>query len=156
MSERVWMAAGLGAVTGSRSMLGLATLANELSGRRRLPADAGTPEEWLADGRVARLLGALAVGELLADKVPVLPDRIGPGPLAGRVGMGALVGAVATGAGRRALGAAAGVAGAVVGAHLAWLLRREAGRATLLPDPALGLAEDAAAVAAARELAARR
>lgn len=151
-------AAGLGAVTGLRSFTGAALLAHEVSGRGRLEGwrtrHGSRLERWLAEPTVARTLEVLAIGELLGDKLPGVPARVAPGPLLGRVVIGALLGAIVVDEDRRAAGAMAGAAGALAGAVAGWWLRREAGRATFLPDPALAVAEDAVAVAAARELVA--
>lgn len=147
---------GLGAVTGLRSFTGAAFLARELSGRngagRWSRRRASRLERWLREPAVSRSLQVMAAGELLADKMPGMPDRIAPGPLAGRAVIGAVLGAVVVDEDRRPAGAVAGAAGAVAATFAAWWLRGEAARATLLPDPALAVAEDAVAVAAAREL----
>jgi len=64
---------------------------------------------------------ALALGELVADKLPFIPNRTSPGPLFGRVVLGALSGSAlcaATGfslAAGAILGAAGGAAGAFAG-----------------------------------------
>lgn len=151
--EQLGTAAGLGAVTGMRSLMGLAMVSRELSDRRRLPRHAGRLEEWLAEDLVAVALSGLALGELVVDKVPGVPDRVNPGSLLGRGVVGGLLGAIAAGADDRALGTAVGVAAALGASFAAWFVRREVSRVTLLPDAALALAEDAVAVAAARELA---
>ncbi|MFW5951571.1 MAG: DUF4126 domain-containing protein [Gemmatimonadota bacterium] len=153
MNEKLVTAAGLGTVTGLRSMTGLAMVSRELSDRRRLPRGASRLEEWLAEDLVAVTLSALALGEIVADKLPGVPDRIAPGALFGRGLIGGLVGAIAAGADHRAAGAAIGTAAAVCAAYLGWFLRQEAGRATMLPDAAVALVEDAVALASARELA---
>lgn len=150
--EQLGTAAGLGAVTGMRSMMGLAMASRELSDRRRLPRSAGRLEEWLAEDLVAITLSALALGELVVDKVPGVPDRVNPGALLGRGVIGGLVGALAGGPDDRALGAVVGVASALGGSFVAWFVRREVARLTLLPDAALALTEDAVAITAAREL----
>lgn len=50
---------------------------------KRLP---GTPvAEFLARKPVRSLLQMMALGEMMADKLPSIPDRIEPGPLVGRV-----------------------------------------------------------------------
>lgn len=154
MNQKLWTAAGLGAVSGLRTLTGVASVSRELAGRRRLPRSASRLEAWLADDLVAAAVTGLALGELVADKLPGLPDRVAPGPLFGRATVGGVLGALAAGADHRAAGAVAGMAGAVAGAYLGWFLRREAARVTLLPDPAIALVEDAVAVTAGRELAA--
>jgi uncharacterized membrane protein len=152
-SDRLGVAAGLGAVAGLRSMTPLAMVSRELADRRSLPRGASALEEWLARDLVAIALTGLALGELAADKLPGIPDRISPGPLFGRAMVGGILGAIAVDDDDRPLGILVGVAAAAVGAYLGWFLRREAGRVTMLPDAALALGEDALAVAASRELA---
>ena len=157
MNGSLGAAAGLGAVTGLRSFTPVALVARELSSRD--PASwwrsrrASRLERWLSEPMVARTLQLLAVGELIGDKMPGTPDRISAGPLAGRAVFGALLGALVAGEDRRAAGATLGALAAVAGAFTGWWLRREAGRATMLPDAALAIAEDAVAVAAAGEMA---
>lgn len=142
----------LGGVTGLRSLTPLAMVSRELSDRRRLPRHASRLEEWLARDTVAITLSALALGEIVADKLPGLPDRISPGPLFGRGLLGGVLGAIAAGPDDRALGALIGTAAAVAGAYKGWFLRRETVRATMLPDAAVAIAEDAFAIAATREV----
>jgi uncharacterized membrane protein len=146
------MAAGLGFATGMRSMTPIAMLSRELSDRRRLPRHASLLEEWLARDMVAVTLSALALGEIVADKLPGIPARVSPGPLIGRNVLGGVVGALVAGEDDRALGAVVGAAAALVGAYAGWFLRREAVRATMLPDAALAVGEDALAVAASYEI----
>lgn len=151
MSQRLLAAAGLGAVTGMRSMTGLAMAAHELSDRPAGEIDG--LRRWLASDPVAIALSALAIGELVADKMPEIPDRIDPGPLAGRGVMGALVGAIAGGEEYWIAGAVVGAVAAVTAAWVGWSVRKEAGWATGLPDPVIAVAEDAVAIAGAREAA---
>jgi uncharacterized membrane protein len=150
MNRSLATAAGLGAVTGMRSMQALAWVSRDLS--RRLPRKANRLERWLAAHPVSLGLSAFALGELVADKLPVAPDRVRPGPLLGRAVLGACVGAVAAPRGRELAGAAVGATAATAAAAAAWYLRREAQRATRLPDPVFGMVEDAVAAALAREL----
>src|ERR671922_1812342 len=82
----------LGAVAGMRSQLPIALLGLE-SARGRFDPGRSWPARRLArPGGVAAAVLA-AVGELVADKLPVTPDRTRPGPFAGRVASGTLVGA---------------------------------------------------------------
>lgn len=152
MTHWIGTAAGLGAVSGMRSMTGLAMLSRELADRRRLPRNASQLQKWLADDTVAVTLSALALGEMVADKLPGIPDRISPGPLFGRALVGGIVGAAVADADQRPAGVLVGAAAAIAASWTAWFLRREAHRATMLPDAALALAEDAMAVTAAREV----
>ena len=153
MNGSLGVAAGLGAVTGLRSMLALAWVSRELHGRRRRYRRPRRLESWLGDAVVSRALTALAAGELIADKLPAVPERIQPGSLVGRQAIGALLGAVAAGQDCRWAGAAVGASAALAGSVLGYWLRREAVRATLLPDAAIALVEDAITLAATRELA---
>jgi uncharacterized membrane protein len=130
-------AAVLGAAAGARSVTPLAALAASA------PPAGGPGNAWLRWTRLA--LGAAAVGELVADKLPTTPSRLAAAPLAGRVVFGALAGGAY--ARRRGAGvvlpALVGAAAALGASHAgAWWRRRASG------VPA-ALAEDTAAVALA-------
>lgn len=151
MTRSLMTAAGLGAVSGLRSMQALAWVSRSLAGQP--PArGAGPLERLLSHDLVAGALATAAAGELAVDKHPSAPDRIHPTALLGRVAAGAAVGSVAAGRDQQLLGAVAGAGCAVAAAYAGWFLRREAGRVDLLPDMAMALAEDALAVALARRL----
>lgn len=152
MTRSLGTAAGLGAVSGLRSMQGLAWISRALAGRR--PArGAGRVERLLSYDLVASALALAAAGELAFDKHPSAPDRTQASALLGRAAAGAAVGSVAAGRNRQLLGALTGAACALAGTYAGWFLRREAGRVTQLPDIALALAEDALAVSLAKRLA---
>ena len=108
---------GLSAISGSRSVLGPALV---LAERRRAGA-------WRT------LVYALAAAELIADKLPVTPDRTGRGPLLVRCASGAWVGATRAEGGRGAkaatalFGAIAALASAFVGHRLRRGLNRVMG-----------------------------
>jgi len=124
------MAWGLGALSGSRSMLGPAVVA-----RSALPLPA------------RRVLSLLAAGELAADKSPRIPARTSALPLAGRIVMGAA--AAATFAKRKRLQAAlAGAAGALASTYACFYLRRFATNQLRIPNVVAGVVEDAAALSA--------
>jgi uncharacterized membrane protein len=123
----------LGAVTGMRSMAGIAALRSRRGG-------------------AATSIAALAaVGEFVADKTPFVGNRIDALPLAGRVIIGAGIGAfVAREEGQDALvGGLLGAATAVVAAHLAYHGRKR------LPLSAVtgGLVEDSLVLAIASRYA---
>lgn len=140
-------ALGLGVTAGMRSQIPFALLAlkvNRGGGRRRL-----SPVLNLLRRRGVPIgLGLSAVGEAVGDKLPFAPSRLSPGPLVGRIGFGAAAGAaVAHGVGGPTwIGSAAGASGAVAGALLGYTGRVQIGQASGLPDPALGVVEDAIAV----------
>ena len=95
------------------------------------------------------ILTVLAIGELIADKLPKVPSRKTPGPFIARIVVGALCGA-ALGASRQALmggllGALGGVAGTLGGYEFrARLVRAIGGR-----DLPIALLEDAVAIGGA-------
>lgn len=129
-------AALLGTAAGLRSMSPVAALA--LHGR-------------LGDGRLARVAPLLALGELVADKLPFVPARTAPGPLLGRAASGALAGHLRGGPQTAAVGAALAVVASYGGQHTRQWLGRRSGR----PDRQIALLEDALALVLAG-LAARR
>jgi uncharacterized membrane protein len=123
----------LGALTGMRSMAGLATLA-------------------LPHPGVARPVMALAAaGEMIADKTPFVGDRVDALPLAGRAFMGALVGLLIAREDDQNvwLGVMAGSASALAATHLAYQARKR------LPASSLagGLIEDSLVIAIASRYA---
>ena len=144
-------AAALGWVAGMRSATPPALLARafgqrsvvqHLRDRRRQPARA------LAARRAAPLLAVAALGEMLADKLPIMPDRTSPPVLAGRVVSGAVAGAALAVARRQPLAVPAlvGAAGAVVSSYAMMALRRRVGERLAVPDTAVALAEDGLAL----------
>src|SRR5947209_19891065 len=91
-------AAGIGAVSGLRSMSGPAIVAEAAS--RNIVRLKKTPLAWLASDRAARISAVLAVGEMVADKLPIIPDRIKPPSLAWRAAAGAFSAYAICGKGR--------------------------------------------------------
>lgn len=151
MSYRLLAAAGLGAATGLRTMTGLAVASRELAGEP--VGDGDRLRRWLGRDTTSIVLSALAIGELAVDKLPDVPDRVKPAPLAARGVIGALVGAVAGGEDDWIAGALLGGAAALAAAWIGFSVRKEAGWATGLPDPVVALGEDAVAVVGARQAA---
>jgi uncharacterized membrane protein len=114
------------------------------AGRGDFAADATGPLALLRT-RAARLAcAAAAIGELIADKTPFVPDRIDPGPFAGRLIFGGLTGAVfARGNSASApLGLALGATAAGLGAIAGYRSRMSLDRATGLPDVVWAVTED--------------
>lgn len=149
----LWPVVALGALAGLRSMLPLALVSRRLAARRPRPAGVRA----LLGSRPATVgLTVAAVGELLADKTPLVPARTQPLPLAGRLLAGAAVASAARGPAASAAGAAlAGVLGALAGSFAGLHLRRAGGRLLGRDWPA-ALAEDALCLLATRALLARR
>lgn len=140
------LAFGIGLVTGLRSMTGPALVC--------WAAHLG----WLnlEDARLAFMestvatygFSAMALGELVADKLPFVPNRTSPGPLFGRVVLGALSGAaICVAAGQSSVsGAIFGGAGGVIGAFAGYRARAGLVKKSRLPDWVVALAEDIVAV----------
>jgi uncharacterized membrane protein len=128
----------LGAVSGMRSMLGLALLA-WLGG-----PDLG----WLSKLWVRLLLLLAAAGEIVGDKLPTTPSRLAPAPFIARVVLGGVCGALLMLRGQSTLwvgiglGALSAAGGAVVGNKVRGFL----GRKTGWPDPWFGAVEDVMAI----------
>jgi uncharacterized membrane protein len=123
------LAYGIGAVSGSRSMLGPA-----LVGTRALPA--------AAEG----VLAAMSVAEMVVDKSAGIPARTAPLPLAGRALTGALAAAGYARPGRRLASALLGAAGAITAAYAFYHLRRLATERFGVSNSVAGLVEDATAI----------
>jgi uncharacterized membrane protein len=134
-------AAALGAATGSRSTAGIAAVA--LTARRD---DPGALASRLGGRTGGALTAVAAAGELVLDKLPVVPSRLAPQGLAPRIAFGA----TAAGAVARRDGHDSGLPGLVgaasaVGNALLWVRLREAGRRRFGTDRPGAFAEDALA-----------
>ena len=108
---------------------------------------------WLAflgSAATPYILTVLAIGELIADKLPKTPSRKAPPGFMGRVVSGAVCGA-ALGATSQALigGLLAGVLGAVAGTLGGYEFRARLVRATGGKDLPIALLEDAIAIGGA-------
>ncbi len=99
--------------------------------------------------RISLIVFSLAaLGELVADKLPFIPGRTQPGPLAVRAVFGAMCGGALcySGGGSVVVGAILGALGAVAGAFAGYTYRRLLSRGATLPDFLLALLEDLVAV----------
>lgn len=94
---------------------------------------------------VSRLLTMAAAGEAVADKTPVVPPRTSGPSVGARVLSGAVCGRVLAGTS----GVVPGALGALAGTFGAYRARAALGMATGVPDPLLGVAEDALALTVA-------
>jgi uncharacterized membrane protein len=140
-------AALLGVLGGSRSATPLAVLAlnHDVQEAR------GRWQRWrLFRSPVGRgALVAAGVGELVGDKLPATPSRVGAGPLFGRAVSGAVAGIAMAGTGRRGTpvaAALAGASGALVGSWLFYRARKAVVEKTGVPDVVVALVEDAVAI----------
>lgn len=91
---------------------------------------------------------ALALVELVADKLPKTPSRKAPGPLAVRFLLGGLSGAAICAAAGQSLivGAVLGALGGIVGAFVGYAARTGLVKALKVPDLVIALLEDAVAI----------
>jgi uncharacterized membrane protein len=115
----------LAAATGARTMTGLAATARSVAAREPDAAQL-QPARFVSSRSVAGATAALGMIELLADKLPGIPNRTDALPLLGRAAAGALIGAsiAASGQRDRAAGAAVGAVVALLSAHLSFRARR--------------------------------
>ena len=141
----------LGIATGHRSQIANGMLALHHDDAPRRAGWRNWPVFRNPWGRKALI--ASSAGELVADKLPVVPSRLEPPTLMGRLAFGGLAGAAigSEGAGRRSViqGAILGATGALIGNYSGYHTRKAIVDATGLPDPAVALAEDATAIALA-------
>jgi uncharacterized membrane protein len=107
-------AALIGVIAGLRSMTAPAAVSwGAQLGWIKLGA---SPVSFLGGSIAPYILLVLAIGELIADKLPKTPSRKAPGPFIGRILTGALSGAaLASVGGSWIVGAVAGAIGGVIG-----------------------------------------
>jgi uncharacterized membrane protein len=140
-------AIGIGAVAGLRSMTAPAVViwATEQNWiqvpSRRL--------KFLKSKRTAAIVSALAVGELVMDKLPSTPNRTKPLGLAARAVSGGLSAAVVCASSRKLVvpGAALGALAAIGGAFAGYTIRKQLDEKLALSDKVVAVAEDALASA---------
>lgn len=146
--------AGFGALTGIRSMSGLALIGRGLREGSRPAGRIGRADRVLTSKVTVTLLTALAAGEVVADKLPFMPSRTDAAPLFGRAVLGALVGSLAGAyyGDSRIVGACVGGLSAVGSAFLFTRLRKRLDAQTGLPDWAMGGLEDAVVISGGRVL----
>ncbi|HZI16217.1 MAG TPA: DUF1990 family protein [Myxococcus sp.] len=135
---------GLGVLAGMRSMSAPTLVSRRLSqdpGPRKDPLSAALARPW-----VSKVLGLLALGELVVDKLPKTPARVKWVPLTGRILTGALAGASSVAGKKRSavlLAAGLGGAAAVASAWAFYSLRTVATQRLRIPSFAAALTEDA-------------
>jgi uncharacterized membrane protein len=115
----------------------------------------GSPLAFMGSTTSVAVFSAVAIGELIADKLPMTPNRTAPVPLLARIVTGGVCGAcVCAAAGKSLLaGALLGGMGGIAGAFLGYRIRR---RLDLhIKDVAVALCEDAIAIASALFLVSR-
>ena len=147
-SDVVLPAGLLGIVAGMRSQLPLAMLA-VAAGRGDFAKTTGRPWNLLRTRPALLGLGGSAIGEIVVDKLPVVPSRLAPAPLAGRTVFGGAAGAVVAkkAGGSVPFGAGIGALGALAGSYAGYHARTYLARTTGRPDAFWAGLEDALAIA---------
>jgi uncharacterized membrane protein len=115
----------------------------------------GSPFAFMESTAAVAIFSLLAIGELVADKLPMIPKRTSPAPLMARIATGGLCGACLCAAAEISLiaGALLGGIGSIVGAFLGYGIRR---RLDLhIKDPVVAFCEDVVAVGLALFLVSR-
>jgi uncharacterized membrane protein len=139
----------LGVTTGLRSMTPMAVLC-WFAFFGYLPVS-GTWAEWSASPWVAIIWTLLAVFELVADKLPDMPDRTSKWPLLWRLLMGGLAGAIAATAlaGPEIEGVLLALIGTLLGAFGGYMIRRDLVQQVGFTDWHIAVVEDVFTIAAA-------
>jgi uncharacterized membrane protein len=103
---------------------------------------------FLASAGAVYILSALGIGELVADKLPFVPNRTSPLPMFFRVLSGAICGAAFCIAANRLIleGALLGGLGAANGAFAGFHVRRLLVKHFKIPDVVIAFVEDALAI----------
>lgn len=140
-SDLIWKAAGFGILAGMRSSSAPALLSNHFC--KHPSVDLRRSKwKWFCSKRASGILSVMAVGEVLADKIPSIPDRISPSGLAGRALSGALAGFILDKATGGKTPAALWIsAGAAIAATFASFYARKA-LSQKIPDKKVAVMED--------------
>jgi uncharacterized membrane protein len=136
----------IGAVAGLRSLTAPAVVA--WAAHRNWLNLYDTPLSFIASTAAVVIFILLAIGELVADKLPSTPSRLQPPGLIARFILGGLSGAglALAGAQSIAFGAILGAAGGIAGAFTGYQARTHLVKALKVPDLIVALLEDAVAV----------
>ena len=139
---------GFATLAGVRSMSAPAFLSHYLS-RQPHTGLAGSSLRFLQKPFVASALKLAAGGEMVADKMPGMPDRIAPPVLLGRLLSGALVGATwyKSRHGSALGGGLLGGVVAVAATFVSYALRMGISKQTNVPVALVGAGEDALVLA---------
>lgn len=145
---KFWPVLGFATLAGMRSLSAPAFLSHYLS-RQPHAGLAGSPLRFMQKPVTATLLKVVAVGEMVADKLPMTPDRIAPPVLLGRLLSGALVGAAwyKSRHGSAVGGGLLGGAVAVASTFVSYALRMGISKQLGAPVALVGVGEDALVLA---------
>ena len=103
---------------------------------------------FMSSTAVVAIFSLLAIGELVADKLPIIPKRTAPAPLFARIITGGLCGACLCAAAGKSLvaGALLGGTGGVIGAFAGYEVRRRLVNNLHIHDFVVAVCEDLLAV----------
>ena len=154
LTHAFMQAAGLGIIAGMRSFSAPAVISHVYS-RHPSKGLGYTPLQFIQSITTSKVFKVLAASELVGDKLPFTPNRTSPGGLTGRFLSGALCGATVYKANNKNLfiGGLIGGTSAIASAFGCMLLRTGLGKRTGIPDPVIGVIEDAIVVTAGIALA---
>jgi uncharacterized membrane protein len=140
------LAVGIGIVAGLRSLTAPAVVAwGAYVGWLNLH---GSQLAFMGSTPAVAIFSLLALGELVADKLPMTPKRTAPAPLLARVVTGGFCGACFCVAAGKSLiaGALLGGTGAVVGAFVGYQVRRGLVTKLHIKDLVVAICEDLLAI----------
>ena len=143
------LALGIGVVAGLRSLTAPAIVAWAAHlGWVNLH---GSHLAFMGSPTAVAIFSVLALGELIADKLPKTPKRIAFAPLSARILLGGLSGASLCVAAGKSLvaGALLGGVGGVIGAFVGYEIRRRVVNNLHIKDIFVAVCEDAVAIALA-------
>ena len=149
------LALGIGIVAGLRSLTAPAVVA--WSARLGWLNLHGSPLAFMGSTTAVVIFSLLAIGELVADKLPTMAKRTSPAPLIARIITGGLCGACLCAAAGKLLAAGAllGGIGGIVGAFLGYEMRRRLVNNVHIKDFVVAVCEDVIAVGLALFLVSR-
>lgn len=140
-------AAVMGVAAGMRSMASPA-IVSQLSKAGLVPEGGASPLGLLGHPATGKTMAVLAIGEMIADKLPFMPKRTDKPALFTRALTGAVSGAAICSSKKRSVwtGALLGALGAIGATYGAYELRKWAGKRFDVPDAVIAIAEDALVV----------
>ena len=117
----------------------------------------GSPLAFMGSTTAVAIFSLLAIGELIADKLPMIPKRTAPAPLIARVVTGGLCGACLCAAVGKSLlaGTLLGGIGGIVGAFLGYSIRKTFSENLHIKDLVVAVCEDVVAIGLALFLVSR-
>lgn len=138
---------GLGIVSGMRATFGIGILSHFLSKKSSLSLKK-SKLSFIQSPVTAGITKVLCAGEIIGDKLPNVPDRIGFPQILGRIASGALCGAIVSTNKNDSLakGLILGGAGALIGSYAFYYIRQYMDGLPGVKDVYVAIAEDAIAL----------